>query len=459
MHRLFRSALLSTSVFGASWVGAVSYWRATNRMPSTLDLLTWMAVLPLALLLAFWIGRRVVLARAAAASATGTAPAADAVPAAPSAPPAVPALAMLASSIRTPHGATPAELAQAIGAQRARAGLDPELVDDNGFPLLSARADVAVDEIKAEVDAWRSGAALGDPHWSPEQWRALALGSAVAADLLLAAAGHPQLLAEDDGAPTVAPLLRIHAAMTPEWNEEQRAVAGAWLAALAVRYGWPAQRLQVDSLPAPAPTVLGQLAAHAAGGAEPVFAIVLAFGSRIGEAQVERMAMDGTLFSAANPQGLVPGEAAAGLLVADGVQAALFDPAAPRLQLAGAPRNAQGAGARPDTALLRQLAGVLLPDAQAAAGVSAIFADTGHRSAPQVELMRFAGEALPHLDAGEDLKAVGAACGHCGDAPFLAALALAHQHACDSAGAALCVGNEDPLQRTAALVSPAAAHS
>lgn len=458
MHRLFRNALLSTSVFGASWVGAVSYWRGTNRMPSTLDLLTWMALLPLALLLAFWIGRRIVAARAAAASPAGAAPAADASPVMPAAP-SLPALAILASSIRTPHGDAPADLAEAIAAQRARAGLDPELLNDDGYPLFSARADAAVDEIKIEIDGWRTGAGLVDPCWTPEQWRALALGSAVAADLLLLAAGHPQLLAADDSARQVPPLLRMYPVMTPEWNEEQRAVASAWLAALALRYGWPAQRLQVESLPAPAPAVLAQLAAHAAAGAEPVFAIVLAFGSRIGEAPVERMAMEGTLFSAANPQGLVPGEAASGLLLADAVQAALFDPAAPRLQVASAARNAQEAGARADTALLRQLAGRLLPEANDAAGVSAIFADTGHRSAPLMELMRFAGEALPHLDAGEDLKAVGAACGHCGDAPFLAALALARQHALDTAGAALCVGNEDPLQRTAALVRPAAAHS
>ena len=458
MHRLFKNALLSTSVFGVSWTGAVSYWRATNRMPSTLDLLTWMALLPLAMLLALWIGRRIVVARAAAASAAGTAPAAGAAPVTPAAPPALPALAILASSIRTPHGATPADLAQAVGAQRARAGLDPELVDNNGYPLLSARTDAAVDEIRDEIEAWRAEAALDDPHWSPEQWRALTLGSAVAADLLLAAAGHPRLLAQDDGAPALAPLLRIHAAMTPAWNEDQRAVAVAWLAALALRHGWPAQRLQVDGLAAAASTTLTQLAAHAAGGAEPVFAIVLAFDSRIGAAPVERMTLDGTLFSAANPQGLVPGEAAAGLLVADSVQATLFDAAAPRLQLASVPRSAEG-GARPDTALLRQLAGRLLPDANDAAGVGAVFADTGHRSAPQVELMRFAGEALPHLDAGEDIKTVGAACGHCGDAPFLAALALAHQHASEHAGAAFCVGNEDPLQRTAALVRPAAAQS
>lgn len=452
-----KGALFATLVFGASWVGAVSYWRASNRMPSTLDLFAWMAALPLGVLLAVWIGRRIAASRAAPASA----PAPDTAVQAPAAPSALPALAILASSIRTPHGLAASELAQAIGAGKARAALDPELVDEEGYPVFSARADAAVeDEIKDDIHTWRVGAALGDPLWTPEQWRALALGSAVAKELLLLAGGHPQLLAPPNGPAATPPLLRIHVGLTPDWTEAQRATLDAWLATLAVRAGWPAQQVRVDSLPVPVSTTLTQLAMQAGPQSEPVFAMVLAFGSCIGEAQVEQLAMNGALFTSANQQGLVPGEAAAGLLLGDGVQAALFNPAAPRLQLASAARGAEKAGRRkPDTALLSGLAATLLPDPESAASVSAVFADTGHRSASLVELMTFAGQAAPQLDLAADLKMVGGACGHCGEAPFLAALALAHQHANETAGAALCVGNEDPLQRTAALVRPAAALS
>jgi len=459
MHTLFKRALLSSAVVGTSWTGAVSYWRATNRMPSALDLFVWMAALPLVVLLAVWGWRRIAAARAAPApDANAPGNVAPAV----AAPPVLPSLAILASAIRTPHGATPAELAQALGEHRARPGLDPELVDDDGFPVLSARADAAVDDaLEDDIGAWRAGATIDDPRWTPAQWRALALGTAVAAELLLPATGHPRMAAGDDGDHGAAgvPLLRIHAVVTPDWNEAQRTAAGAWLAALAVQYGWPAQRVRVASHSASAAATLAELASHAERGAEPVLALVLAFGSRVDQAHVDELAMQGALFTATNPQGRVPGEAAAGLLVADAAQATLFDPGAPRLQLASTPRGAQASGARPDTALLRQLAAVLLPEAGDAAAVRAVFSDTGHASAHLVELMRFAGDALPHLDAGEDLKALGGACGHCGEAPFLATLALAHQHALDSGGAALCVGNEDPLQRTAALVRPAAAHS
>lgn len=461
MRDWLKASLLGTGVFGASWTGAVAYWRAGNRMPSVLDLVGWMLVLPLSLLFAVWLGRRMLAARSAAAAAAP--PAADAAQGSAAPAPRLPALAILASAIRTPHGAAPAELAEAIGAQRARAGLDPELVDDAGFPLLSARVEDAIDDdFRQDVDSWRIGAALDDPYFTPEQWRALALGTAAASELLLHALGHPLLVAADEGVGKVLqpPLLRIHAALGPEWNEAQRAAVAAWLANLALQAGWPQERLQAVGQPTPAPVLLSQLATQAGTGSEQVLAVVLGFGSELGEASVERLAVDGKLFGADNPQGAIPGEAAAGLLVASAEQAALFDPAAPRLQLACAPRGAQEAnGRKPDTAQLRQLAGALLPDADDARAVNALFADTSHRSASLMELMKFAGEVLPELDAGQDLKATGGACGHCGEAPFLVALALAHQHALDTAGAAFCVGHEHPLQRTAALVRPAAAQS
>lgn len=462
MRGWLKGALLASLVFCGSWIGAVSYWRATNRMPSTLDLFAWMAALPLALLLAVWLGRRIAAARAAAAS---PAPTGDAAAAAPAAPPALPALAILAGAVHTPHGASAQELSQAVGEGRARADLDPELVDQDGFPLMSARVQLdAIELFKEELDAWRSSAGHADPRFTDEQWRALALGTAVAGELLMQATGHPQLRAgaEDGAGAAPLPVLRIQAVLASSWNEEQRAIAAAWLGALSVRAGWPEKRLEVTSLATQASAVLAQLADHAARPGETVFTIVLGFGSQIGETAVEELAMQGALFAAANPQGLIPGEAAAGLLVADAAQAAQCGLPTTVLQLASMPRNAKDAGRKPDALELRQLAATLLSDAQDSAGVSAVLADTSHRSAGVLELMKFSGEVLPHLDAGQDIRSLGGACGHCGHGeqlPFLAALVLAHQHALDTAGAALCVGNEDPLQRTAALVRPAAALS
>lgn len=459
MRAWMNSALRVLAAFGASWGGAVWYWRANARMPSNAELLAGLVVLPLALLLAFWLGRRLM------APATTAAPAPDAQAASASAAPAsapLPALAILASALRTPHGSSADELLAALAAQRARANLDPELLDDAGYPVMSARADDAIDPtIADEIAAWLAASGTPDPDWSPRQARALALGTAVTAELALYAAGHPHATAPD-GAPR-PPVLRLLAQVTSDWSGPQCAAAAGWLAQVAAQAGWPAAQVQAIVAPgAGAPGhSLEQLARQAGGdGHAPLLAMVLAFGSMVGHDGVEALAMDGALFGADNQQGLIPGEGAAGLLVADGAQAALFTAQAPTLQTATATIDpSTPRGGRPDPAHLQGLAARLLPAAEEAAGVKAVFADTGHRSAPLMELMAFTHAAMPQVDPGLDLKAVGGACGHCGDAAFLAALALAHRHAQDAGAPALCIANEHPLTRTAALVRPGTALS
>jgi len=47
---------------------------------------------------------------------------------------------------------------------------------------------------------------------------------------------------------------------------------------------------------------------------------------------------------------------------------------------------------------------------------------------------------------------LGVAYGHCGVVPFMTTLALARHYALQRFGSILCVGNEDPYLRLAALV-------
>ncbi|MEH6434577.1 hypothetical protein V7778_05880, partial [Massilia sp. DD77] len=65
MRGWLKSSFIALLVFGVSWAGAVAYWRTANRMPSTADLLAYMVVLPLSLLLAAWVGRRLATLPAA----------------------------------------------------------------------------------------------------------------------------------------------------------------------------------------------------------------------------------------------------------------------------------------------------------------------------------------------------------------------------------------------------------
>lgn len=87
--------------------------------------------LPSLLVLGLFAGQKLVAARRAApAQSQQLAPAREA----PAAPEKTASLAILGAALRSAHGVSPDELAAAITAGKARADLDPELVDDKGFP-------------------------------------------------------------------------------------------------------------------------------------------------------------------------------------------------------------------------------------------------------------------------------------------------------------------------------------
>src|SRR5690606_14260798 len=98
-------------------------------------------------------------------------------------------LAIVATALRSPHGSSAEELACAIADNEARADLDKELVDDNGFPVMTARSDDAHDgALQDDIADWLSSQGL-QVHLSEEQWRAITLASGVAAELASIAAG------------------------------------------------------------------------------------------------------------------------------------------------------------------------------------------------------------------------------------------------------------------------------
>ena len=457
MRDWMKKALLIALVFGASWAGAVWYWRATNRMPATEDLVLYLLVLPLALLLVIWLGVKLVALLAAAPVAVAAAAPSDAGLAPPA--PDAPALAILASALRAPHGASPEELSGAFADNTARADLDPELVDDDGFPVMTARSVDAADAgLREEIGAWLADNDMPDVRLDEEQWRALAMGSAVAAELVAHAAG----LLQPEG---LAPMLRLMPILPQAWQLDQRRAAGLWLRQVAVQAGWPLARIALaaelpsDARGASPSAVLGRLAHHAAGADESMVALMLACGSHLGEESISRWAGNASLFTSSQPQGLIPGEGAAGLLLADARQAHAIE-GAPVILLhtvdEARRHNSADEAKRADSALLGTLTEKVLARADAQAGqVAMIVADTGHRTSRVLELMGLATAALPQLDEDADVIRVGAASGTCGAVPFMTALALARHHALERDAPVLCISNEDAYRRCAALIRPA----
>ncbi|MEC5164090.1 MULTISPECIES: hypothetical protein [unclassified Janthinobacterium] len=444
------------------WIGVAWYWRAGNRMPGGAELAGGLVMLPLVLLLAVWGGGKAAALMAAAPAPAGAAPDAPAAPA-----PVAATAVMLAGALRMPHGASAEELAQAILTKQARLALDPELLDDNGFPLLSGRV-ADIDELAQEelmADWLRQQA--GQPRLEAEQWRALALAGDVAAELARAATLHPLLAAYLQAAPSARaalapPVLQLLPLLPDEWDQEQRTLAGHWLLHIVAAQGWPAERLALSGPAeregASAFQSMAELADLHVQTGQPYLSIVLACASHVGERSVAAWSARGRLLTAANAGGEVPGEGAAGLLLADAGQALLVDAdAAVVLHRAAHGLRATSADAkgRADIELLAALSAQALLCAAPGASVGLLAADTDQRSSRVGELMGMANAALPELDLASQVISVAASCGSAGAVPALAALVLARQACAEQPGLyALCVSNQHSHQRGAVLVGP-----
>ncbi len=461
MKKLFAGA----ATFGATWIGAVWYWRENNRMPDTGDLALYLLVVPLLLLAAFWAGRKVYRGMAAAGvAAAATASAAEpALPAVPPPPPAV-ALSIVAVAIRAPHGGSAQALLAAVAEGEARPSLDPELEDDAGYPVMTARVQ-ELDEpaLRDDLTDWLRKRGTEPGELADEQLRALAAGGAVAAELAGHLAVHPQLEAHAAHVarrePSPLPMLQLHAALTHGWTPPHRAIAGEWLRHLVTAAGWPADRIAAAPEQRDAddivPILQGLLAA------EQPFAIVVACGSHIGPDAIDGMTAAGTLFTSRRQQGQIPGEGAAGLLLAATAQAkllALDDAPFPALRAVASERRADSADAakKPDAQPLLAACTRALDQAHCAPdAVKFVAADTDHRTGRVMELMGAVSAALPQLDPAADVAAIGATCGACTPVTFVTTLALGSREALLREAPVLCIGNLDPYRRDVAVIAPA----
>ena len=444
------------TTFVVCWAVVIWYWHTTEHNPATGDLAMALVLLPVMLLLGLWGGRKVVAARTAALPAAGVSTPAAALPATQAA--ATPVLAIVATALRSPYGASAEELADAIADNEARADLDKELVDDNGFPIVAARIDDAYDELlQDEIAEWLSSQELQAPYFNEEQWRAITLATGVAAELASLAAADCM---PAEGRP---PTLQLKLMLPHDWTVEVRRAATMWLRHTVSQYGWPDTAIatpEPEQMHLTSPTgILTQLLPTPSADPQPLVAIVIACASLIGQESVDRLAANSALFNSSKGRGQIPGEGACGLLLTDLRQAESI--AGPDMMLLGPlcdrRRDSSADDVRkPDSALLLELveqAGKA--SAVELSQVDMIVADTAHRSSRVLELMGLAAPALARVDAADDIVRVGLGSGSCGAVPLMTALALARHYALERAAPVLCISNEDPYLRSAALVRPA----
>lgn len=448
-RNLAADSAIALAVCCGCWFASVAYLRSTPNPPTGIAIGALLIAVPAALLCALWVGRNAMRARAAA-------PAAAAKPAAPAcaaAPEALPAIA--AGAVRLRGGDSAEALAEALRTNSAPCELDGELTDDAGYPVLSGRVEHA-DPVSARevMGAWLARHGRAELCFGDEQWRALAMGGAVVADLARHAMLHPLLpdylgATPDERDAVALPTLHVAALLPGAWHAEQRLAAAQWMRHLVEQHGWPAPRLQLAADGADGFSLPAALRAA------PGMTLLVACDSHLSDDTLRDWHDRGVLFTGRNPRGQIPGEGAAGLLLADAVQAALL-PSESLATLHGACEGRRSESADPRRCeLLASLARQSLKEAGTKSDcVAMICSDADMRPDRMGELMAMAHAVLPHLELDAMLN-VGASCGSAGAVGALSALALAAQQARSDGGQVLCVSNADARYRCAVLVRAA----
>ena len=485
-------------IYLLSGLGAVSVWRITGASPGAGDLLAWLVVVPTALVATGWLGRRWVLAhRATAAVHTVTgSPVADDKAISGLSSPNGATLAVIASALWLPAGRESFDVIDALR-RHQRPRLHATLRDLHGFPTIVADVE-GLDEADADWGV-APETAVDD-----SQRRALALLRPVAEDLLLAAlpphaadpgddplvphagpAMHPYAMHHSQSARAPAAqqraTLRVVLLVSTAWPETARDYATMQLRTLAEALGHDADG--IESL---------CLAVHREGDAWQWLAeqasllhessvagdrlLLLATDSRVSESHVERLHSEARLLRAGVPEGEVPGEGAAGLLLAAarrppmGGNAARNDTPAPlphdepfssdeatavHLYLPRVARVNANDRAR-DAA---RTSGDLIARALELAGcdlTSPLQVITGadHRPSRMTEAATALVAQRPDLDPVDDALHMGVVCGALGVAAPVALLALAAAQARDTATPTLAYSLADATTRAVALLAP-----
>ncbi|HCW21507.1 hypothetical protein [Achromobacter sp.] len=459
MTRVLKTGLVLAMVFGVVWLAVIIWWQESHTLPTGVDIGLYLFALPLALIAAGWAGKRIVRARREA-RANPTPAATDGDGQTAAATPATARLIVLASTARAALGNDPASIHAAV-AEQQRPALDASLINAKGFPIFAARAAHLDTELLRDAAAGQQApkVALAED---------IVRATALLGDVVQTLSQDARARVLDSGTPErddAWPLLQLELALPVQWPEAARDHACKQARAAAV---WPDSRLGMRPHAAKnaldSDSLLRQLALEPLAPAIATLRLVAAADSYIDANRVQDWEQQGALAGNATPQGRIPGEAAAGVLVdlALGRQDAGTPVAPPEgamtLTLSATAQRATAADARGaiNEPMLAALATQFLEQhAQPADAIAALVSDADHRGSRPLEAAGLASTLFPKLDPNQDCLAVGAACGYTGAASHLLTLVVANEACAQMEGPVLVVLTQDPALRACALVAPA----
>ena len=491
MSQFFKGIALFIGVCCLVWVGVLWRWQATQRDMSSADIVLYLGLLPVVLFTLLVLGRWAFTsasARADARAASAVATAATAASAAGARPTEASgdaaarhaALQLLTAQVYTAAGEDVTSLASACAEGQPRPAPDAELRDDDGLPVMCARAaELPLDDTEEAWEYALQTTRAAQPEWATLEPDAAVRRAAAALDAPLRQALYAlmpwsvQLGVRDGQAePRTerhdhAPMLRVLPAWPAHWSEFERAVARAAAQAIAHEV--------LAGIAAPQRVVW--MPDHPGGGTSHWLAVdtlfqamlreqrndvvlVTACHSDLSEQRIEQLQREQRLFTGQSQRAQMPGEAAAAVVVACSQWPANPEADVPPVRLhrpavAQRDKPVDGPGKVAST-VLEAVAGHALEAARvAAAEVGALCSDADQHTARAAELFGAMLSLLPHLDAVEDTRLTGPLLGRGDATAVLITIALAAQQAGQREQPCLALSVDDPLARLALVARPA----
>lgn len=478
MSRIFKPLLLLVLVTFVIWVAVLWQWEKTHRDMTATDIVMYLGVLPLlvfGLLVALrWAWRTAgerAAAKAQAAEAAASLPSAAATPAQTRESAARHAtVKVLATFVASPTGRAASDILDAAAEGQPRPDLDAELKDSNGMPVMCARIpELQTQELDEQIEPIVRATRPQQPEWANDGMSAHALRALCALQQPLQQAVDALRPWEDRfSASSSTSMVRVLVGWPAEWTAFEQAVALAWVRLLMTEQASPgiaASRFAFEAQPGTGEQLwvkADQLLQVLARDKREDLLVVAACHSGISEAAIAELSHQRRLFSAAtHPKGLMPGEAAAALVLAPVEWPASPDDDTPPVHLhrpAVTKRDKSiEAGGRISADCLREALTQSLATGQLeASNVGALVCDADQHSARSTELFGATLDMLAHLDPTEDMRLIGVGNGHTGVASTLLVVAAAAERArsVDKPTVVLTLG--DAFMRLALLVRPQA---
>lgn len=489
-HRL-RIFALWAGVVLLTWAVLGMVWRWSSYQPSNGDLLLGLVAVPVLLIGGYFLLQGVLRSMLASPASSGGLPpktSAVAKPQEMSPQTAMPQLSVLAGCVKLPVGGAQELMQACMGG--IRPGLDAQLRDSQGFPVMAARVS-ELDDIDAL--AWWDGTDLDEVLPWGREWL-LQLPAVKVRELRLLAdvlgvnavdterelqkiyVQHASglMVSEKWGAGEAQskvqlPPVHVRIGAHADWDQEQESRLQswglAWLQRSAPTLHFEVQVQQAETrgthLAFPWPSTLLDVTDAAltngallAGAHEDVWLLATAY-SGVSQTAVDQLEAAGRLYGPKRREGWVVGEGAAALTV---LRLPLLHGAPAQRGLLPFPTIASARAGRATEAEGTSLQGVLASMLKAgeipASEVAAVVSDADHRPASSMEMAMLLSQQFPHLSTQKDCAMVSVPCGYIAGVGALASLVLASELAVEAQRLVLAAAVMPASWRAAALLMP-----